>query len=352
MALKVPLFMQKEGADPDITYTAQDTRALANALTRNTEGVSDSGSYKVTQRAAGANFSVDVAAGWAAVQGDDVSNQNMYVCHNTATVNVATPGAPGSGTRVHRVILRIKDDFHSTTWTTYEQTVELLQDTGTGTPATPVSAISLATVSIAAGQASVQNSHITDTRPVLAKHGSLHAIGGIDEGPHGCELIEDITLTSSQATLTFDNIPQIYSHLKIMGNGTTTEASVVRDIMMRFNNDATANNYVNARRRFFMDGTSADLSDVTEDHGVAGGMGSNRRNSFTCEIPNYRTPGGTNIAWHGHSVANSTESLAGYCVQLSGGVWKGTSAITEIDLSIFGTGSWGSGSHVSLYGFR
>jgi hypothetical protein len=167
MTLLRPLYMQPGIGDPAIQYTAQDDRASLLSAVFSREGVLDvdAGQLKVTQRAAGANFSVDIAAGRAAIVGDDVSDQGTYVVTNTATVNLATPVAPGSGTRVHRVIARVKDKLHNGSWTTYEWTLEILQDTGSGTPATPASAISLATISITAGQASVTTTpHIADTR--------------------------------------------------------------------------------------------------------------------------------------------------------------------------------------------
>ncbi|MGH3659016.1 MAG: hypothetical protein ACRDUA_20375, partial [Micromonosporaceae bacterium] len=48
----------------------------------------------------------------------------------------------------------------------------VLEDTGTGTPATPVSALSLATVSVTAGQVTVLDSHITQTQLAAKMVGS------------------------------------------------------------------------------------------------------------------------------------------------------------------------------------
>ncbi len=56
------------------------------------------------------------------------------------------------------------DKLHDGSATTYEWVIECLSDTGSGTPATPASAISLATVSVTVGQASVLDTNITDTR--------------------------------------------------------------------------------------------------------------------------------------------------------------------------------------------
>lgn len=167
MTLKRPLLMQAAGGDATFSYSALDTRAMLARLLHS-EGIAApdvvAGSLKVSQRGAGANFSVDIAAGSCLITGDDVSDQGVYLCESTAVVNVATPTAPASGTRTHRVVARVKDKLHNGTYSTYEWTLECLTDPGTGVPAVPASAISLATVSIAAGQASVQTANITDTR--------------------------------------------------------------------------------------------------------------------------------------------------------------------------------------------
>lgn len=172
MTLKRPLLMQAGGGDATFDYSALDVRALLGMLLRNAgvlQALSPGTSaLQVTQRAAGANFSVDVAAGAAVIAGGDVSGQGMYTVESTAVENRVVPSPPVSGTRVHRVIAQVKDKLHNGALpaNTYEWTLEVLEDTGSGTPAVPASAISLATVSVAAAQASVLNANITDTRAV------------------------------------------------------------------------------------------------------------------------------------------------------------------------------------------
>lgn len=167
MALARPLYMQPAAGDPAISYTAQQDRGglLGSVFSR--EGVLDvdAGQLQVTQRAAGANFSVDIAPGRAAIFGDDVSDQGAYLVQNTTIYNLATPAAPGSGTRTHRLVARVRDKLHNGSWSVYDWALQILQDTGSGTPAEPASAITLALITMSAGMSSVTNANITDVRP-------------------------------------------------------------------------------------------------------------------------------------------------------------------------------------------
>src|SRR5215469_970964 len=191
MSLHTPIMTQPASADPAINITGQEFRQYIAAmhsahsgggtLASNIQGVTtadlvsgaQTGDMAVTQRGAGANFSVDVAAGYAYVVGDDVTLQGTYFCWNDATVNVSTfstgaaIGAPASGTRNHRLVLQVQDKLNNGAWTGYTAQFQLLQDTGSGTPAEPGSAITLAVVAISAGQVSILNANITDYRTLV-----------------------------------------------------------------------------------------------------------------------------------------------------------------------------------------
>jgi hypothetical protein len=170
VAVHQPVFLQPQAGDAAINYSAQEFRQYTRGMLAGTDvvtgaqGVSNRADLKVTQRGAGANFSVDVAAGLGYVAGGDTANQGTYVLWNDATVNVATPAAPGSGTQVHRLVLQVQDKLNNGAWSGYAGALTVLADTGSGTPAQPNSAITLATISIASGQASVLNANITDYR--------------------------------------------------------------------------------------------------------------------------------------------------------------------------------------------
>jgi hypothetical protein len=187
--------MQAAGGDTEIEYAAVDDRSLIASLFHD-EGVFDVvfGSLKVSQRGAGANFSVDVAAGTAFIFGDDVAGQGMYLVGSDAVINVTVPSPPASGTRIHRVVAQVKDKLHnSSDWSVYDWEPVLLEDTGSGTPALPDSAITLATVSVANGQVSVTDSNITDTRTqaclITSKYSLAFADADRPPNPYESELI-------------------------------------------------------------------------------------------------------------------------------------------------------------------
>lgn len=183
MAFTRPLYQQPAGGDAAISYTAMaDRNALIRALVSR-EGVFDLDSVApvLRQRGAGANASIDIVAFRAAVVGDDVANQGTYLIYNDATVNWTTgiPAPPGSGTRKHRVIVRVRDKLHNGTWTTYDATPAILADTGSGTPAEPATAITLGFINQAAGQTSITTAMLESATP-RASVGSVDLSGTFD----------------------------------------------------------------------------------------------------------------------------------------------------------------------------
>ena len=97
MALLTPTWLQNG------TYTARLDRIFSDVLL--TEGVirPGAGALLVTQRGAGTNNSVDIAAGYAVITGDDTADQGNYLIRNDATVNLAATAAPVSNSRPHLV---------------------------------------------------------------------------------------------------------------------------------------------------------------------------------------------------------------------------------------------------------
>jgi hypothetical protein len=136
-------------------------------------GVWDAGDFKVTQKAAGANLSVDVAAGYALVPANDPSNAGYYHSQNDASVNVAG-AAVGHATlpRIDQVILTINDTTHggdasdTPTMSTLIGTATsgATLDNRTGAAALPNGSIRLADVLMPAASTTMTTANIRDRR--------------------------------------------------------------------------------------------------------------------------------------------------------------------------------------------
>lgn len=161
MSLDTPTWLQNG------TYSARLDRIFADALL--TEGVMRPGigQLLVTQRGAGANESVDIAAGYAVITGDDSADQGNYVIRNKATVNLAVTAAPVANSRIDLVCLRVNDPAAGGPAGNNAQFVYVtgVAAASPAIPATPTSAIALARILRTTGDTSVVNANITDVRP-------------------------------------------------------------------------------------------------------------------------------------------------------------------------------------------
>lgn len=175
MTLEKPLWAQSN------TYPARLDRALIAQLWD--EGVMDLTAFKVSQRGAGANFTVDITAGYGIVQGDDQADQGNYQFRSTAVENITVSAAPGSNSRIDLICLRIYDSNAGGVGTSAGQsTASIPANTGAfvhiaGTasgspvaPAVPASCLLLATIGpISSGTGSIVDGIITDTRPLAGR---------------------------------------------------------------------------------------------------------------------------------------------------------------------------------------
>ena len=160
MALETPIWLQGG------TYSARLDRSLLDVIF--TEGVVDpgSGALLATQRAVGANDTVDVAVGAAVISGDDEPNQGKYYVRNTLVQNVAFLPAPGSDARIDLLVLQINDPTaggsagNNAVFRVIQGTV----DVAPVAPAVPLTAIPLAEVLRTAADTTITDSMITDRR--------------------------------------------------------------------------------------------------------------------------------------------------------------------------------------------
>lgn len=166
-----PLTQQGVGTTPG--YDAITIRRIAETDEVG-EGVTTYGSYRVSQRGAGANMSVDVNMdAYAYVRGDAVSLQSLYkIPPHNATINETVSTADATNPRVDRVILECKDTTHDASGSNLAQTrVVAGTPTGgatldnlSGAAAVPSSALLLADVLVGAAVSSITNANIRDRR--------------------------------------------------------------------------------------------------------------------------------------------------------------------------------------------
>lgn len=163
MTIETPLWMQGVAGVPG--YPARLDRMLFAQLWD--EGVMDLTALKVSQRAAGANFTVDVSIGEAVVQGDDQALQGNYMARVTAIESGAITAAPGSNSRYDLVCLRINDPNAggaAGSTATIVVTAGVVAAVPT-VPVTPPSSLLLAVIGpITSGTGSITNAIITDAR--------------------------------------------------------------------------------------------------------------------------------------------------------------------------------------------
>lgn len=182
MALLTPLLLEAVTGDTAITYHAQDYRNIIAALVPN-QGTLLAADLAVTQRAAGANMSVDVAAGSCFVKGGSVARQGTYICPATTTTNVALTAPNASNPRIDLIVAQLYDK-QSDGGTLYGWNIIPVAGTPAGSPvapSVPTSALLLAQVYVPANATSILNSgtnaaggtgSVTDKR-VLSGNGDV-----------------------------------------------------------------------------------------------------------------------------------------------------------------------------------
>jgi len=137
------------------------------------EGVVNPGDLVVAQRSAGANKSVDIAAGSGWVKGDTSARQGMYHVVNDATVNLTIPDNTSGNPRVDQIVCQINDTVDgggiadNAVFSVVQGTATAgaTLDNRTGAATLPNTALRIADVLVATGFTSITNSVIRDRRP-------------------------------------------------------------------------------------------------------------------------------------------------------------------------------------------
>jgi len=153
------------------------------------------------------------------------------------------------------------------------------------------------------------------------------------------EPLASVTLSTAQTSVTFSNIPQIYTDLVCVVNAGIT--SGIEDIALTLNGD-TATNY--SRTFLYGDGTSAVSGRTTSATRIAlGSFGSgtiNGNNIFS--VMNYsNSTTFKTVLSRGNNTSNHTIAYAG--------LWRNTAAVTSMTFGTTGS-TWMVGTTFNLYG--
>jgi hypothetical protein len=291
------------------------------------------GALLVGPRGAGANMSVDVAAGRSTIAGDDEANQGSYRCISTAVENVPIGAAPGSDSRIDLIVARVRDAAVtggvSSDW--IFEAIPGAVAAAPVAPAVPNTAIPLAQVLVTAGDGSITAGMITDRRT---------AAGNAAYEPK--QLIGEVAPAAGTGVV-FDAIPQTFRHLQLVATG-LRNAAALDIVFARFNDDATTSY---RRLRHERDGagtgsTSYDDAGTSLIVGRWGGAGGVLR----LELPEYRGASFKHAQFQSYGRAGS---LAAENVSSNGGgTWVKTDPITKLFVSI--ANGFSAGTRFSLYG--
>jgi microcystin-dependent protein len=143
-------------------YSARLDRQVLRAMF--TEGTLSG--LATTQRALGANMSVDISAGVGVIYGDDQTDQGAYLATCSVFENIVISAAPGANSRRDLICLRVNDPNAGGPAGNNSAFVVV---TGTASaspvlPALPTSAIPLAEVLVASGTVAITDAMITSLR--------------------------------------------------------------------------------------------------------------------------------------------------------------------------------------------
>lgn len=142
---------------------------------------------------------------------------------------------------------------------------------------------------------------------------------------------------SSSSSVTFSSIPQTYTDLILVANGTSTSLFTLQ---MRFNSDASNNYWTN-----YFNGTGSAAASGRQGamNTILLGEFYPTNNTNIVQISNYTNS--TN-----YKMVSAQANNSGYVQSLTG-LWLATSNITRIDLTSGGP-EFVSGSTFTLYGIK
>lgn len=195
------------------TFDAQDVRlgAHGNAL----PGLYARGDFTVSQRAAGANMSVDISSGRVFVEpGGPASQQGIYMARTEATYNTSSDGgytwtaADGSNPRIDLLCIEVADADEGGSFTGFKFRVVDGTPSASAThqlnvaqwPAIPNYVVPIAAIKIPAADTTISTADITNLNPV----------GGVGRANYIHNASNETTTSTSFARLATPDFCMVY----------------------------------------------------------------------------------------------------------------------------------------------
>lgn len=349
-------------------------------------GIYRTADYAVSQRGAGANMSVDVAAGGAYVDGSSSATQGGYYVHNDAVVNVAIDAAHPTNARYDLVGIRVRDtEYVPGSNDAAIVVLKGIEDGSLTEPTPPANFVTLARITVGAGVASILNANLLDRRRrVTALGGIIVATTSADFPATGLwhgQVAVDLTariayiydgsawtplgqyvravsfvqeiLLGGDGSLDLTSIPATFGHLEVVGNVRSAIASVLDSTRFRLNGDAGANydyNYVQVSNSV-LSGVSAVAQTSVLTGGIGNSAAANVFGTFYLLIP-----ASANASQHRAGQVNGSGiDVAAANSLMRNGNWKWRSTATVARVQLFDSAlgaTFKTGSHLIVKGIR
>lgn len=169
-------------------------------------------------------------------------------------------------------------------------------------------------------------------------------VSGVSGG--AMQLIQNQTLGSAAATVTFSSIPQTFTHLRLMVTGTNSSGSTVENILIQFNGDAGANYSWNGFQNSAS--TAASINAVAGQTSLLIGTCDNFGNSLAdSTITNYASALVKGVS----STGGCNNPAFNTFTNIIFGSWNSSAAITSLTV-LLGGSTFTAGSVISLYGIQ
>lgn len=158
------------------------------------------------------------------------------------------------------------------------------------------------------------------------------------------------TASGSASLITFNNIPQVYTDLKLVCSTRSAGAAVDIVLYVRLNGDTSSTNYSNTRLYGTGSGAASDrgssLSYASSGTSNAANATASTYSNNEFYFPNYTSANFK--SWLGDGVAENNATAAPQV--MTANLWRNTNAISSITVGDFGGNNFVNASTFSLYG--